>query len=302
MESISKDPSSVNGAEPADHDRVGDADHDRVGDHAATPEPSGQCNRLDSTEATGTDAANDQNAVAALESGKPAGQAPEPSPNGASPLEYALAYHAAGLSVMRIRADGTKKPDGKWEAYQNRRPSTAHVNYWWRDNDRGIAMICGVVSGNREVIDFDHIDLFEPWCELVKAQAPGLLERLAVVASPNGTRAASSMAIRRPMCRLRARDPGQRARAGPKPEVLLPEVRLASAGGEGGRAVRRRSGSAGGLAGWRAPAGRLLTYLPATRWWTAGREKGKCEGRFEEALRSATDRRRRLLSYNRDEN
>ncbi len=108
-----------------------------------------------------------------------------PESNGQpSPLKSALAYHAAGLSVIPILANGSKRPDRKWERFQRDPPSAGHVRFWWKDGRLGIALVCGKVSGGREVLDFDSGELFEPWCALVEAQAPDLIDRLCVIQTP----------------------------------------------------------------------------------------------------------------------
>ena len=52
-----------------------------------------------------------------------------------------------------------------------------------------LCVICGAVSGNLEMIDFDAGGaLFDRWAESVRAEVPGLLERLAVERSQRGGR------------------------------------------------------------------------------------------------------------------
>lgn len=102
-----------------------------------------------------------------------------------SPLDTALAYLSAGLSVIPIRPDGSKRPAlSRWERFQQQRPAEAFVRSWWQDGTAGIAVIGGAVSGNLECLDFDRGELFAPWCELVEAQAPALVARLCVVRTP----------------------------------------------------------------------------------------------------------------------
>jgi hypothetical protein len=102
-----------------------------------------------------------------------------------SPLAAALSYLGAGLSVIPIRPDGSKRPAlAQWKRFQDELPTENHVRGYWRDGTRGIGIIGGGVSGNLETIDFDRGKLFGPWCELVEAQAPGLVPRLCVVRTP----------------------------------------------------------------------------------------------------------------------
>jgi hypothetical protein len=104
-------------------------------------------------------------------------------------LEAARQYIRSGLSVLPIRADGSKAPAiGEWKSYQSRRPTGYEINEWFdgRQNN-GIAIVSGAVSGNLEVLDFDEDaeQLFSIWQEMVEAECPGLIERLPKVATPN---------------------------------------------------------------------------------------------------------------------
>ena len=121
-----------------------------------------------------------------------------------SPLyRAARAYLAAGLSFIPIAADGSKQPaiellprivcaDGqkrrKWNVFKHRKPTLTEVRRWFEgsgtEDEYGIAIIGGAVSGGLEMIDFDTADLFAPWAELVKKQAPGLLDKLVIVRTP----------------------------------------------------------------------------------------------------------------------
>jgi putative DNA primase/helicase len=115
---------------------------------------------------------------------------PAPSKGAAhaiSTLDIALSYLHAGLSIIPIKTDGTKAPPFRWKEFQADPPNEKKVRQWWRRNGEGwgIAVISGKVSGGLEVIDFDRADLFAPWCELVQAQRPGLLDRLCIVRTPS---------------------------------------------------------------------------------------------------------------------
>jgi putative DNA primase/helicase len=102
-----------------------------------------------------------------------------------SPLSCALIYAAAGLAVIPIRADGSKQPAlPAWKPYQDSPPTPADLEAWFAEGKFGLAIVCGKVSGNLAVLDFDTADAFAAWRERVQVQAPGLLSRLPVVASP----------------------------------------------------------------------------------------------------------------------
>lgn len=119
-------------------------------------------------------------------------------------LETARAYVAAGLSVIPIRPDGAKRPDGMalpeevdevtgevkhtWKPFQKRLATDAELTAWFADDTRGIAIVCGSVSGGLEVLDFDRGDLFEPWAKELEEKWPGLLAKLPQVLPPGGGR------------------------------------------------------------------------------------------------------------------
>ena len=67
----------------------------------------------------------------------------------------ALPWFDGGCSVIPIRNDGTKRPTIKWDSYQTNRPTAREVANWWRGRDRGVAVICGKVSGNLEMLEIE---------------------------------------------------------------------------------------------------------------------------------------------------
>jgi hypothetical protein len=94
----------------------------------------------------------------------------------------ARAYVEAGLSVIKASKQ-TKKPADTWRQLQERLPTSAEIENAFRHvyANTALAIICGKVSGNLEVFDFDlQAEKFEAWRELVDAQAPGLVERLLI--------------------------------------------------------------------------------------------------------------------------
>lgn len=105
-----------------------------------------------------------------------------------STLATACDYLAAGLSVLPIRRDGSKAPALRaWNWLEAELPTPDHVTEWFDvASPPGIAIICGAVSGNLELIDFDRRadELFPAWRDLVEADSPGLVERLSVVRTP----------------------------------------------------------------------------------------------------------------------
>lgn len=77
---------------------------------------------------------------------------------------------AGGLSLIPI-IPGTKRPMGRWQQYQRRRPSITELNHWLDQGVTALGMVCGCVSGNVEVIDFDSTpnlsgeNAFNEWLE-----------------------------------------------------------------------------------------------------------------------------------------
>lgn len=102
-----------------------------------------------------------------------------------NPREVASELLAAGLCVLPVRDDGSKYPPLDWTPYQTRKPTEAEHDRWFRDC-QGFCVVCGVISGNLELLEFDDPELYGPWCDLVRAEAPGLLERIPVHQSPGG--------------------------------------------------------------------------------------------------------------------
>jgi hypothetical protein len=74
----------------------------------------------------------------------------------------ALAANAAGLCVLPPKQDGSKAPDAiTWTEYQARRPSLDEIERWYSNGRTGVGLVCGSISGNLEVLDFDQHGLYE---------------------------------------------------------------------------------------------------------------------------------------------
>lgn len=102
----------------------------------------------------------------------------------------------SGLNVIPLLLDGSKAPAiKKWTALHQQRAESSLIDEWFTDKV-GIAVLGGKTSGNLEVIDFDDPELFEPWCDLVRHLAPGLIEKLPIVKTPGGYH----VYLRTPLC------------------------------------------------------------------------------------------------------
>lgn len=100
----------------------------------------------------------------------------------------AAAYLDSGLSVLPA-VPRTKRPDlATWRTYQRQLPGRDEVERWFV-GAAGACIVCGAVSGNLEMIDFDlEGKYFGPWRESVEAEAPGLVDRLVIEETPSGGR------------------------------------------------------------------------------------------------------------------
>ncbi|KUH33993.1 hypothetical protein APY94_03725 [Thermococcus celericrescens] len=76
------------------------------------------------------------------------------------PLMYAIQYHKEGLAVIPLKFK-TKEAAIKWRQYQKKRPPAIKLEKWFKKSEpKNIAIICGVVSGNLIVMDFDEEDKY----------------------------------------------------------------------------------------------------------------------------------------------
>ena len=73
-------------------------------------------------------------------------------------------YLDAGLSVLPAIRERKHPAVGSWKAYQDRLPSDNEVEAWFANRQDALCLVCGTISGNLEVIDFDNGgELFEKW-------------------------------------------------------------------------------------------------------------------------------------------
>ncbi|WP_420169037.1 phage/plasmid primase, P4 family [Streptomyces violaceoruber] len=67
----------------------------------------------------------------------------------------ALALHAAGCSVVAVRADGSKRPLGDWKTAQTARAELEQVTTWFANQHPGVGVVCGAVSGGLEMLELE---------------------------------------------------------------------------------------------------------------------------------------------------
>jgi putative DNA primase/helicase len=72
-----------------------------------------------------------------------------------STLEAAKELAAAGLSVVPVMTDGTKRPVGRWQEYQNLRASPTKLTEWFHQGSYGVGIITGTISGNLEMSEVE---------------------------------------------------------------------------------------------------------------------------------------------------
>lgn len=119
-------------------------------------------------------------------------------------LEVARGYVDAGLSVLPVALDGSKRPaidvlprvpDPKqpdrmkatWKPLESRRPTADELLVWYgKSTPRGIALVCGPISGGAECIDLDDKETAREFIRLVRAAEPDLLVKLSLESTPRG--------------------------------------------------------------------------------------------------------------------
>ncbi|MGC9106567.1 MAG: bifunctional DNA primase/polymerase [Infirmifilum sp.] len=91
-------------------------------------------------------------------------------------LEVALSYLGKGLSVIPLKPRD-KTPRIEWEKYQHQLPTEKEVREWfskWPDSN--IAIVCGRISGNLVVIDFDNREIHNEWVKSLPDELKQLYE------------------------------------------------------------------------------------------------------------------------------
>lgn len=103
--------------------------------------------------------------------------------------EIALKYLKAGISVIPIHGDGSKSPAvASWHPFTKALANREVVEKWFSDTSkiRGIAAVCGGISGGLVVIDFDEKDFYKRWLGRVGDAVHDVLEQTCIVESPRG--------------------------------------------------------------------------------------------------------------------
>jgi hypothetical protein len=70
-------------------------------------------------------------------------------------LAAALAWQAAGVSVVPTRTDGSKAPIGTWKEWTTARADTDQLHRWLDNGHPGIGLVTGTISGNLELLELE---------------------------------------------------------------------------------------------------------------------------------------------------
>ena len=103
-------------------------------------------------------------------------------------FEIAFTYLSAGLSLIPIKPDGSKAPYSSllpghaWKPYQGQLPSHDElINWFAMPTGAGIGIVGGSISANLEILDFDELQTYDFWADLVRDVAPNLLPKLTLL-------------------------------------------------------------------------------------------------------------------------
>ena len=98
--------------------------------------------------------------------------------------EKAKAYLMAGLSVLPANKAQKRPCLPQWNEFQTRLPTEEEVRRWFAEPREAQCLVCGKVSGNLEVIDFDnHGELYSKWKDAIPVD---LLARLVIEQTQSG--------------------------------------------------------------------------------------------------------------------
>jgi len=138
---------------------------------------------------------------------------------GRSLLDWALAYHRRGWSIIPIKTGTKKAACQRWKPYQNARPDKSQIREWFSSGkDYGLAVVLGEVSGGLVCRDFDTMEGYQRWAQ----EHPDLARILPTVATARGRH----VYFRAPVAHLRFVDlPDGEYRGDARHYCLLPPSR-----------------------------------------------------------------------------
>jgi len=102
-------------------------------------------------------------------------------------IEKAFEYQRLGFSVIPVKED--KSPACKWKKHQNEMTNDTEINNYFSTNN-SIAIVCGHVSGNLEVVDIDTKNdteniIAQDFFEILKNEFNELYEKLIIAKTIN---------------------------------------------------------------------------------------------------------------------
>lgn len=103
--------------------------------------------------------------------------------------EVARTWVRAGVSLIPILPNGTKRPPVKWDWLMRQHPSDVDIAEWFENgHNYGIALVCGRISGNMEMLELEgRAAEVESLNRLMAAfTRHGLLDLWAMLNGPNG--------------------------------------------------------------------------------------------------------------------
>ena len=98
--------------------------------------------------------------------------------------ETAMRYLRSGLAVLPANKAQKRPCLPQWSEFQTRLPTEDEVRRWFAEPREAQCLVCGKVSGNLEVIDFDnHGELYSKWKDAIPVD---LLARLVIEQTQSG--------------------------------------------------------------------------------------------------------------------
>ena len=70
-------------------------------------------------------------------------------------VQEALDYLRMGLSIIPLQPRDKRPAISSWAEFQERKPTENEVRTWFKDESLNVGIVCGAVSGDLVVIDFD---------------------------------------------------------------------------------------------------------------------------------------------------
>jgi hypothetical protein len=99
-----------------------------------------------------------------------------------STFHHAKRYLEMGLSVIPLKPRDKPPNLSEWKQYQTRRATEEEIDSWFKGTDNNIGIVCGKVSGDLVVVDFDDERAFR-YCF---SQGGGLAEKTLCARTSKG--------------------------------------------------------------------------------------------------------------------